>query len=120
MTAHNIVLTVLLFSPWMMVGTACVLAAWERVQRNRRRDGRGRPIADTRGDVSGRWRRMWLAVCSDTRCQWDHVTHSPTLARAQLQWHMLETNHRGVMVKVPPSDPQRQAKSEPCQWKRAA
>ncbi len=63
---------------------------------------------------------MWLAVCSETQCQWDHATHSPTLARAQLQWHILETNHRGVMVDVLPPDPQRQAELGRLQHKQAA
>jgi hypothetical protein len=52
---------------------------------------------------------MWLAVCSDPQCQWDHVTNSPTLATAHLQWHILESNHRGAVVEIPAPDPQRAA-----------
>ncbi len=52
---------------------------------------------------------MWLAACSDKQCQWDHVTTSPTLATAQLQWHMLESNHRGVVVEIPAPDQEREA-----------
>ncbi len=61
---------------------------------------------------------MWLAVCADKQCQWDHATTSPTLAKAQLQWHVLESNHRGAVVEIPATDPQREVAIE--RLKRAA
>ncbi len=44
---------------------------------------------------------MWLAVCSEKHCEWEHHADSRMLAEAHLHWHVFKTEHRAVVVLLP-------------------
>ncbi len=63
---------------------------------------------------------MWLAVCADTHCRWEHTSPDRRFVEAHWQWHVLETGHHGAIVDVPPMDPERLSAQGPLQPKLAA
>ncbi len=49
---------------------------------------------------------MWLAVCSDNDCGWEHASVYRRYVEAHWQWHVLETGHHGAVVDIPSRDPE--------------
>ncbi len=52
---------------------------------------------------------MWLAVCSEKHCRWEHSSAYRRFAEAHWQWHVLESGHHGAVVDIPAMDAQRLA-----------
>ena len=52
---------------------------------------------------------MWLAVCSEKHCRWEHTSAHRRFVEAHWQWHVLETDHHGALVDIPLMDPERLA-----------
>ncbi len=50
---------------------------------------------------------MWLAVCANQQCQWEHEGVSRTSAETHLLWHTHDTGYRGAVVDVPELDVER-------------
>ncbi len=44
---------------------------------------------------------MWLAVCSNKRCQWERSAESRVSAVTHLAWHVRQPGHRGAVVEIP-------------------
>ncbi len=56
---------------------------------------------------------MWLAVCANSQCKWEHVASSRISAILYIEAHHLDTlggwSHRVIAVEIPdtpPSQPQ--------------
>ncbi len=49
---------------------------------------------------------MWLAVCAEKCCRWEHTSVYRRFVEAHWQWHVLETGHHGAVVDIPPTEPE--------------